>query len=666
MLDTTPFSICLTRSRILFLALFGVLALLGFGCGTDIDGGSSETPGPTVTPLLDTERETSEVVGPEGGAVSMTAADGTEYMLTLPADALLEETEISLTPILGIDDLPMSGGLVAGVHFEPSGLELFRTATLSVTLPSAPVVGAEESLAGFVYDDDGENLAFALTEATGSSFTVPVDHFSGAGAGAANRGELAGTSAAGSANGFIARLVDAIQTEGTDEAESILREWYEARVEPGLQAAVSSDGALERALGEYRRWLNAESAVSLPIDVSGLLSESEEVAADALGEAIARANDVCERNASFEEAEEALRWQRRAESVLPEGVLVRKGLDRGTVLNELCVQVVIERTSFPQAPVVGEPSLLEVVVGFAFGDGPTEFSSSMVAFVFANGATPAGATEFTDENGLVQLELTPDSGSVSIEVDACIGNGGFNGGQLVAGLVCQQAFIVRGLVIDPNEAEVSPGGTVPFAALLGGTSTNVVWTATGGSIDSSGLYTAGNREGSFQITATSVEDPSLRATATVRIIAEEFDPSLFFQGQAFGDLIDQFGRSYCNGKLDNKCVRLWFKGPLESARLEGCEVNQFNDCFITSWWGGALSPGIIAGNVFTADYHERRTSTTVRRSEFPCPVRVALSVEGNQVRLEGELKNFVQNTCGPDSTTSFTLTGFTKDLTPGR
>jgi hypothetical protein len=313
---------------------------------------------------------------------------------------------------------------------------------------------------------------------------------------------------------------------------------------------------------------------------------------------------------------------------------------------------------------VGEPALLEVAVGFAFGDGPTEFFTGMVANVLTTGASPAGATEFTDEDGRIELTLTPDSGSVSIEIDACIGIGGFNSGPLVAGFVCQEAFIVRGLVIDPNEAEVSPGDTVSFAALLGGSAANVNWSATGGTIDSSGLYTAGNQEGTFQVTATSVDDPSLTATATVQITATEIDPSLFF-GSFFGDLIDENGDSYCDGKLSNKCVRFQFKGNAEPSILEACEVPVFNGeprplerCPLYSEWGF----GSVLGNVFTADQHRRLTSTTARPSEFPCPVRVELSVAGDQISLSGELKNFLQNTCSPDSTTSFTLSGFTNEF----
>ena len=156
-------------------ALVAALTLLGSSaCGSD--GGDPEQ-GPSISPMLDTDREASASIGPDGGSVAATAADGTEYTLAIPAEALIEDTEISLTPILGIDDLPMSGGLVAGVHFEPSGLELFRTATLSVTLPEAPTLGSEELLAGFTYDGDGENLALALADAAGDSFTLPENDY---------------------------------------------------------------------------------------------------------------------------------------------------------------------------------------------------------------------------------------------------------------------------------------------------------------------------------------------------------------------------------------------------------------------------------------------------------------------------------------------------------
>ena len=148
------------RSRAALATILGMLALTG--CGSDGGGGGEVVPGPSISPILDTDRESSASLGPEGGTVMATAADGTEYALSIPADALIDETEIVLTPIISVDDLPMSGGFIAGVHFEPSGLELFRTAELRVTQPAAPNLAADEALAGFVYDGAGENLGLAL------------------------------------------------------------------------------------------------------------------------------------------------------------------------------------------------------------------------------------------------------------------------------------------------------------------------------------------------------------------------------------------------------------------------------------------------------------------------------------------------------------------------
>ncbi|KPK50532.1 MAG: hypothetical protein AMJ63_14465 [Myxococcales bacterium SG8_38_1] len=458
------------------------LTVLGASaCGSD--GGDPEQ-GPSISPVLDTDREASASIGPDGGSVAATAADGTEYTLAIPAEALIEDTEISLTPILGIDDLPMSGGLVAGVHFEPSGLELFRTATLSVTLPEASSLGSEELLAGFTYDGEGENLALTLADAAGDSFTLPILHFSGAGSGAATPAET--------------------------------------RVKPDLQAAVSNDAALERALAGYRRWLTAEGALE-QVDVFELVSESHDLAAAALKAAIARANDLCERQGSFVEAENVLLWQRRAESVLPEDALAANGLDRQAVVDELCVQVVFESTSFPAAPALGEPALLEVVVGFAFAEGPTEFSFGMVVNVLTTGATPADAQEFTDQSGRVEVTLTPDSPSVEIEVDACIGIGGF-ASRLVGESVCQQAFIVRGLVVSPGAITLAPGTSQQFTAELLGITEEVTWAADGGSIDESGLFVAGGSAGTFTVTATSVANPSLTASARVTIDGDIGEP----------------------------------------------------------------------------------------------------------------------------------------------
>ncbi len=79
------------------------------------------------------------------------------------------------------------------------------------------------------------------------------------------------------------------------------------------------------------------------------------------------------------------------------------------------------------------------------------------------------------------------------------------------------------VVVSPASATVAAGAQVQFTAagkLSDGSTVEigVTWTATGGTIDAGGLYTAGASPGTFQVTATSVS-AGLSATATVTVTA---------------------------------------------------------------------------------------------------------------------------------------------------
>ena len=76
------------------------------------------------------------------------------------------------------------------------------------------------------------------------------------------------------------------------------------------------------------------------------------------------------------------------------------------------------------------------------------------------------------------------------------------------------------VAIRPSSASVQTGSPQQFSATVSGsTNTRVTWTATGGTISSSGLYTAGNTVGSYGVTATSVADSTKSATAQVTVTA---------------------------------------------------------------------------------------------------------------------------------------------------
>ncbi|MGH3070767.1 MAG: hypothetical protein ACRDNB_00665 [Gaiellaceae bacterium] len=76
------------------------------------------------------------------------------------------------------------------------------------------------------------------------------------------------------------------------------------------------------------------------------------------------------------------------------------------------------------------------------------------------------------------------------------------------------------------------------AAVTGAGSTAVTWSAEGGSINASGLYTAGNTAGVFAVTATSVADPTASGTAFVQITVAAVvtglyvgERCIFFEGE---------------------------------------------------------------------------------------------------------------------------------------
>jgi hypothetical protein len=76
--------------------------------------------------------------------------------------------------------------------------------------------------------------------------------------------------------------------------------------------------------------------------------------------------------------------------------------------------------------------------------------------------------------------------------------------------------------IEPDSTAVEAGGTVQFGATVTGTTNQqVVWTVTqpGGTMSGTGLFTASSTTGTFQVIASSVEEPSAQDTATVTVAA---------------------------------------------------------------------------------------------------------------------------------------------------
>ena len=72
--------------------------------------------------------------------------------------------------------------------------------------------------------------------------------------------------------------------------------------------------------------------------------------------------------------------------------------------------------------------------------------------------------------------------------------------------------------ISPTSATLAVGATQQFSATVtGSANTSVTWSATLGSVDASGLYTAPAAAGTDTVIATSVADPTKSASASVSV-----------------------------------------------------------------------------------------------------------------------------------------------------
>src|SRR6476469_4677165 len=74
------------------------------------------------------------------------------------------------------------------------------------------------------------------------------------------------------------------------------------------------------------------------------------------------------------------------------------------------------------------------------------------------------------------------------------------------------------VAVSPTSASIQTGSQQQFSASVSGTTnTAVTWTTSGGTVTTTGLYTAPPSAGTYTVTATSVADTTKSAAATVTV-----------------------------------------------------------------------------------------------------------------------------------------------------
>lgn len=167
--------------------------LVACGGGGDTTSG---TPAPTAAPLytldvspqplsvgvsLDTGRAVTSSIGVAGGTLTATAADGTVYTLTLPANAVAADTEITMTPVAQFTSLPFNGSdtrAAYGVQLAPEGATFSTAVTLHIALPNGSSMPIDQQLP-FSWTGSGQAVALAALDPASAAIDLALQHFSG-------------------------------------------------------------------------------------------------------------------------------------------------------------------------------------------------------------------------------------------------------------------------------------------------------------------------------------------------------------------------------------------------------------------------------------------------------------------------------------------------------
>jgi hypothetical protein len=292
-----------------------------------IGGGAAARPvDPVAVRFIDdTDRAAHAAIGPDGGTLSATAADGTRFELVVPAEALDFTETITMTPVLRAENLPLSGGLIGAVDLEPAGLGFYQPATLRIVTP-APAPGFETI--GFAYNGAGEqfhlrplalgagNIQIQAAEVT---ISIEIVSIRPVGAGRGSQADIERRKAQPAPSDPLDLLEEGILLL---QHYAALHEFYHRILGPDLRRAQTDASQFDQALREVDAWLYFVRAAGLTETFAFEIAEAKVLLIDTLPRAAAASADRCYTQKRPEEGFRLLRWARYARKLLPGAPLI--------------------------------------------------------------------------------------------------------------------------------------------------------------------------------------------------------------------------------------------------------------------------------------------------------------------------------------------------------
>lgn len=404
------------------------------GCGGGSDDPASPPPSPppatVVPPVVDTARTSSAAIGPEGGTLRTTAANGVEYTLTVPPRALTETVTIRMTPITDFGNPALASGLTGAVQFEPSGLRFASLATLRIG--AVGVLPAGSRRVGFSSASDGTGMQLKRPAVANGGTEILVQHFSSAGAANWTPGQIEQAplepSTDKSQYAFWDALLLDLEPFNATGVAAILTRWLDEFVNLEIAKASDTFESMARADEAYGNWLNGlqrMSTLSGPViggELPALLAPAQAQTQAALARVYLAAIDsrlaACRNNVlSFSEASF---FQKQAAIF---GIdTVAFGLDRPGFLRKVndCLRPVLDPATLPSPLSPGQPASLDLRAQLVFNGQPDPVGAAFEFTITATDAMLATPVGFSDGAGRYTTVFTPSTAAPTFNVRACL------------------------------------------------------------------------------------------------------------------------------------------------------------------------------------------------------------------------------------------------------
>jgi hypothetical protein len=112
----------------------------------------------------------SQKIGPAGGSLKVKDKSGVSYELSIPANALDTEVEVSLIPVAELSNWPLDGKMLGAIGMQPEGLTFNEPAYLTITYPSK-IASDGLSTVGFTFQGYGQEFSLQTISAADTAST---------------------------------------------------------------------------------------------------------------------------------------------------------------------------------------------------------------------------------------------------------------------------------------------------------------------------------------------------------------------------------------------------------------------------------------------------------------------------------------------------------------